>query len=534
MANGPPGLEESRRGTPIGPPSKGIEQISRELDIARARKEFFPGRDDTVSDERAFKRMQQFDEMRSFKNKLIDEGRVLKDSKGNIVRNANTGEPIYLGTTPKFDTDSSSPTFGQYTSVSVADKAGELAMKYGPTLGEVAGDMAGAFGDTLGNVAEGFLGGKVGIIAAIKAVADNATNKVKDGYNKLNSVQKEIYDNPNKYPLTSNGLTSLQVMNNNERLALEANRDLNSFAEDAVGILGLNEGSRLSGSVNEPIGTFGTAGPTAPVGEIDIQRLTTPITKSGVFPGEEVKEAAIDRFSPEYIAEQKRILESLNRLEQVEELKPNAPGGTSEDMSIEAQPGEGDFLFPKSYKIPFTDIEIPSLMRKGEEFITGGKGFNIEGNTGVTRDGEGSGDLRLNLKDDQASITEFNNPFNLEFKGQEGAEPGYGGESGQRFASFDTLDRGLKTGVARVAEIVGDGKTTEEFLNIYAPRVDNPKSFDNYLASLEKKVGPTIEPNEIKDLTKGVIRFENTPDIAGQYLDYLQRENDKIYGGIVS
>jgi hypothetical protein len=527
MSNGPPGLAESRRGTPIGPPSKGIEQISRELDIARARSEFFPGRDD-VSDERAFKRMQQFDEMRSFKNKLIDEGRVLKDSKGNIVRNANTGEPVYLGTTPKFDTDSSSPTFGQYTSVSVADKAGELANKYGPTLAEVAGDFTRAAGDTLGNVAEGFLSGKVGIMAGIKAVADYATNKVKDGYNKLNSVQKEIRDNPDKYPLTSNGLTSLQVMNNNERLALEANRDLNSFAEDAVGILGLNEGSKLSGSVNEPIGTFGTAGPTAPVGEIDIQRLTTPITETGVFPGEKVKEAAIDRFSPEYIAEQKRILEALNRLEQVEELKPNAPGGTSEGT------GEGDFLFPESYTIPFTDIEIPSLMRKGEEFITGGKGFNIEGNTGVTRDGEGSGDLRLNLKDDQASITQYNNPFNLEFKGQEGAEPGYGGESGQRFASFDTLDRGLKTGINRVAEIVGDGTTTEEFLNIYAPKSDNPSSFDNYLASLKKRVGPTIEPNEIKDLTKGVIRFENTPDIAGQYLDYLQRENDKIYGGIVS
>ena len=67
MANGPPGLEESRRGTPIGPPSKGIEQISRELDIARARKEFFPGRDD-VSDERAFRRMQQADELQRFKN----------------------------------------------------------------------------------------------------------------------------------------------------------------------------------------------------------------------------------------------------------------------------------------------------------------------------------------------------------------------------------------------------------------------------------------------------------------------------------
>ena len=136
--------------------------------------------------------------------------------------------------------------------------------------------------------------------------------------------------------------------------------------------------------------------------------------------------------------------------------------------------------------------------------------------------------------DDQASITEYNNPFNLEFKNQEGAEPGYGGETGQRFASFDTVDRGLKTGIERVAEIVGDGRTTKEFLDIYSPKSDNPKSYDNYLAFLQEKVGPTIEPNELKDLTKGVIRFENTADIAGQYLDYLQRENDRIYGGIVS
>ncbi|BCV02051.1 MAG: hypothetical protein CM15mV49_140 [uncultured marine virus] len=40
----------------------------------------------------------------------------------------------------------------------------------------------------------------------------------------------------------------------------------------------------------------------------------------------------------------------------------------------------------------------------------------------------------------EASITQYNNPFNLEFKGQE-EEPAYGGETGERFASFDTLDR---------------------------------------------------------------------------------------------
>ena len=142
MANGPPGLEESRRETPIGPPSKGIEQISRELDIARARSEFFPGRDD-VSDERAFKRMQQADELQRFKNlytKPVKGSSNLLQMKDSALR---------------FDTDSSSPTFGQYVRTTVADKAGELANKYGPTLGEIAGDFTRAVGDTLGSVAEG-------------------------------------------------------------------------------------------------------------------------------------------------------------------------------------------------------------------------------------------------------------------------------------------------------------------------------------------------------------------------------------------
>jgi len=140
------------------------------------------------------------------------------------------------------------------------------------------------------------------------------------------------------------------------------------------------------------------------------------------------------------------------------------------------------------------------------------------------------GDLLLSSN----SITPYNNAFNLEFRNQEGATPGYGGDDGQRFASFEDLDVGLKTGVNRISEIVGDGRSTEGFLNIYAPRSDNKKSFDNYLAELVKRVGPTIEPNEIKELSEGVVKFENKPEIADKYLAYLQANADKIYSGIVA
>ncbi len=60
------------------------------------------------------------------------------------------------------------------------------------------------------------------------------------------------------------------------------------------------------------------------------------------------------------------------------------------------------------------------------------------------------------------------------------------------------------------------------------------KSFDNYLAELVKRVGPTIEPNEIKELSEGVVKFENKPEIADKYLAYLQANADKIYSGIVA
>ena len=92
--------------------------IARDLDIARGRKEFFSNRPD-VSDDRALRRMTQADELQRFKNLNT------KPVKGS--------SNLLQSTDLKFDTDSSSPTFGQYVRTTIADKEMELANKYGPT-----------------------------------------------------------------------------------------------------------------------------------------------------------------------------------------------------------------------------------------------------------------------------------------------------------------------------------------------------------------------------------------------------------------
>ena len=474
MANGPPGLISSRRAGPPTPPGKTIDQISRELDIARGRKEFFSDRPD-VSDDRALRSIKQADELQRFKNL---ETRPVLDSSGNIVKGLTQAR------TPGGKT--------------LAQKEQELALKYGPTFREIASDI----GYGLGSIAKGVAEKGVGVTAIVRAVGDYFSNKASEVYNNLNDVQKEIADNENKYTFASQ-IEKVKELKNFRDLSSESEKDLNSFANDARGILGIDT-NRLDGFVNEPIDTFGTAGPTVDMRSPTKEQLD-PIdigyVESGQFKKDLQKSGIISVDDPS-----------------TQEPLPDSTKIPGYDATI-------GILKERLKDQGLDDLQIQSAVNQvTQQILSGDFTGDVEIDTGLT----------IVSDDDQASITKYNNPFNLEFKGQEGAEPGYGGETGQRFASFDTLDRGLKTGINRVAEIVGDGRTTEEFLNIYAPREDNPKSFDNYLASLEKKVGPTIEPNEIKDLTKGVIRFENTPDIADQYLDYLQRENDRIYGGIIS
>ena len=463
MANGPPGLEESRRETPIGPPSKGIEQISRELDIARARSEFFPGRDD-VSDERAFKRMQQADELQRFKNlytKPVKGSSNLLQMKDSALR---------------FDTDSSSPTFGQYVRTTVADKAGELANKYGPTLGEIAGDFTRAVGDTLGSVAEGFLSGKVGIMAGIKAVGDYAKNKVNDGYNKLNDVQKEIYDNPDKHPLTSKNLPAINVINNNERLALEAQKDSASLGLELDTLLEQNEKARQEAFLRAPgAGYQAGVGLTAlPTPEISIDFPT----RDPVFPAEEIKQSALDRFSPEYIAQQKALLDELNISPQVAELlDPNAPGGREQQFRIDPQDQD-------------------------------------EGGT---------------------QVTAFNNPVNLTDVGQAGTT---GETYGNNFAVFPNAETGILAAKRDLALKTDryDG-SVDKIIGEFSPREDNPDSFDNYVNFVKQGVGDRVDPGEEDELLKRVIQFENKPDIAQQYLALVAEGglmDKKMYGGIIA
>lgn len=460
-----------------------------------ARAQYFDNRPDITAD-RLDRRIKQAEGIAAFKRDKTKAVNIVDPVTGKVT---GTVTGLTQAITP------GGPT--------VADERIRLANKYGPTFSEIMSDVTYAGGKTLGALGERALSGGIGFLGAMNEVVKYATSKVKDGYNKLNDVQKEIADNKDKYPRTSNGLPAITSMNNNERLALEAQRDLQkfSFAGDASGVLGVDT-NRLDGFVNEPIDTFGTAGPTVDMRKPTIEEMRTmPVTQSGVFPAEEVKKAAMDRFSPEYLAEQQRQLEELNRLRQVEELKPNAPGGTLEDMSIEAQPGEGNFMFPEGYTIPFTDIEVPSLMRKIEGVVTGGKG--------------------LLTGDDQASVTEFNNPGNLTDVGQAGTT---GQTYGNGFAVFPNAQAGITALENDLALKVNRSNKVEDIIGQYAAGDPN---VENYIDFVTNRVGPTVDQNELDDLRNAVIRFENKPDIAERYLALVADGglmDKKMYGGIIA
>ena len=463
----------------------------------QTRQEFFKGRED-IPDERLDRRQIQDDLYEKFKkeNTKVVEGTGVVDP----VTGKLTGA-LYQDTTLRFDTDSSSPTFGQYTRTTLADKATELAMKYGPTFKEIAGDMGYAIGSMAKGAGDLIMSGNLGLLGIVKGIYNKAVGDANKGYDKLNSVQQEIFDNPDKYPYASK-VPQVEAVNNSRLLALEAQRDVNSFAADATGILGVDQ-NRLDGFVNEPIDTFGggTMGP-----RVDMRRPT---------------EEELAPMDIGYV-ESGQFKEDLQKSGILSVDDPSTGDPFSDSTKIPGQNATLGDLRKALENQGLDDLQIQSAINQvGQQIISGEYTGDFEVDTGSTTD-------------DQVSFTPYNNPFNLEFRGQEGAEPGYGGPEGTRFASFDNLDTGITAGINRVAEIVGEGKSTDDFLNTYAPRSDNPESYDNYLATLRDKVGETIEPNEIKSLTEGIVKFENKPELADQYLNYLEQQKDKLYSGIVS
>ena len=91
--------------------AKSKEAIGRELDIARARKEFFPGRSD-VSDQRAFNKQQAVDQYQRFKNQFARP----------------TGVEGLVQMTPD-------------APMNLAEKRMELTNKFGPTLADIGSDF---------------------------------------------------------------------------------------------------------------------------------------------------------------------------------------------------------------------------------------------------------------------------------------------------------------------------------------------------------------------------------------------------------
>lgn len=102
--------------------SSGKKSAFRELQ----RQKFFGDRKD-IPTERIDRRTRQEGALRQFKDSLIRNDRVLKDSSGNTVYNANTGEPVFLTDVPG--------------GKSVSDVSQDLAQRFGPTGKEILGDI---------------------------------------------------------------------------------------------------------------------------------------------------------------------------------------------------------------------------------------------------------------------------------------------------------------------------------------------------------------------------------------------------------
>ena len=165
----PPGLRESRVARPVGPPSKSIGQIERELDTARGRREFFSNRPD-VSDDRALRRMKQADELQRFKNLYTKP--VYTDS-GSVVRGLTQMK--------------------QGAPRSLAEESMRLANQYGPTFREIGSDI----GYGLGSIGRG-IGNFIGKGGVLGSVASDLFQRIKSGTQQGIETVGGLYDNLRK------------------------------------------------------------------------------------------------------------------------------------------------------------------------------------------------------------------------------------------------------------------------------------------------------------------------------------------------
>jgi len=414
----PPGFTSKKTSTSGGPPGtssgtssgKSRADIGRELDREITRREYFDSRKD-VSDDRLDRRLKQAQELAKFKR---EETKPVYTTSGSIVKGLTQRR------TPE--------------SMDLAQKQMQLANKYGPTFGEIMSDVTYAGGKVLGALGERAMSGSLGILGALKDVANYALDKANKGYDKLNSVQQEIFENPDKYPYASN-ISQVKTVNNSRELALEADRDALGLELDALI-------AEREFRYNNPTVDLRSA-----KDYIDYQvsrpsyETTQPIDVKQKF-----QSAAEGYLDPKAREEALKKLEELNVMRTVEELQPQDSLST----------------------------------------------------------------------DDGTQVTAYNNPGNLQFAGQSGAIEGQ--TYGNNFAVFPDAETGIAALKNDLTAKVNRSNRVEDIIGQYAPKEDNPQSFNNYLSFVKERVGETVEPNELDELTRSVIQFENKPDIANKYL----------------
>ena len=453
----PPGFTSSKKAGPPAPSGKSATDIGRELDREITRREYFDSRKD-VSDDRLDRRLKQAQELAKFKR---EETKPVYTTSGSIVKGLTQRR------TP--------------ASMDLAEKQMQLANKYGPTLSEIGGDISygiGQFGSALG---ERLASGSIGILGVIKGIANYALDKANKGYDKLNDVQKYVFDNADRFTFASK-VPQVDEVSKAEELALQADRDALGLELDAL--IAQREEDR-----------FRYENPTVDLRSakdyIDYQ-VSRPsyATTQPVFPGEEVKQAAMNRFSPEYLEEQKRLLDELNIMPTVEELQPKE----------KSELGILDLLNPFD--------EVPIQMGINE--MINPEQVDIE----KFKEEMNQGSLST---DDGTKVTAYNNPVNLQFAGQQGAVEGQ--TYGNNFAVFPDAETGIMAAKRDLAlKTERYGGNVDKIIGEFSPRSDNPESFDNYVNFVKSGVGETVDPGEEDELLRRVIRFENKPDIANQYL----------------
>ena len=161
--------------------------IARDLDIARARKEFFPNRPD-VSDDRALRRQQQADQLAAFK------GQFTKPVEGA------TGLMQMTQDAPR----------------TLAQEEMRLANILGPTPREIGSDFMRGLGSFTSDLSNRIQSGSIGILGIAKDLYNRATGALRSGVDKLSSVDLEILKNKDKYDFVSNkpklqGIQQLEV-----------------------------------------------------------------------------------------------------------------------------------------------------------------------------------------------------------------------------------------------------------------------------------------------------------------------------------